>query len=1552
MNLGGLDAAPLPAVCCLRYSVATSWRCLDRNAGTAGSEQTGLQQWKENEVQCKLVNLLMIGAALLASAATSAVEPDAAGALFSRVETAEGQHHLEGVDWRPVPLRTEARQPGPRSESPIRSRAVRVDLGRLNRIRDLAASGDAAPLTLNLFNDVELEAVIERTATTRFGYSLSGRIKGQTHGSVTFVVSDDIVAGAVFSPQGNFVVASRSGAVHRVVEIAGGLECEVEGPEHWAPPTGVSPDASAANVSDGDDGATIDLLVLYTEAALAVEGGLRPMRASIDLAVAWTNDAYEASGVNTRLNLAAAVQVDYQEERSYGLSGFLNQNLDLHRLVEPTDGVMDEVHELRDRYAADVVYLVVDSPGGGGKARLLQARDEDPSRWAFALSKSLSYPNPFFLAHELGHVMGLLHERYQNAEDSPQYFESDSPFPPYSYGYVNQRAFQAGAPVNARWRTIMAYGTQCYDEGFYCRWLQRFSNPNQRYPDDAGDPLGVPGDEPTDAVDGPADAARTLNENRLLVAGFRDSATRCDYRMPEERREVSASEGAFSFEIEADSSCPWTATAFSDFLEIESGGSGTGAGRVSYRVEANDGPGRVGYIVVAGETLSVYQSGQTAPANVCARTAPIRDAITAATGRDCAAISEFDLLDVTTLNLRSRGITTLDAGDFTGLTYLNELNLSANPLDSIPEEAFEDLVNLKSLILGNSGLDSVPTAIRGLPALQELESCCNAIESLHSDAFQGLSELRDLHLQDNRLSTLPDGVLSDLKRLEYLDLRRNEITDVRKEALQGPKEFGRLDLSENPIGDLREDAFASVPGIRQLFLRATELRAVPPRLFEGKRILDLDLSRNRIQDVSGLVFPGDTVSGLNLADNALQEIPAGVFGGFTSPSCRSRQLDLNLSGNPGAPFPLSFELDRVDAADSAAGPAKIVVRVREGAPWPITVRIASASDSSFTTEATVFNGHTESEPFDVESDDPTQLRFAAAPRVPGSYRGIRIALGGPLQLFSLDDRELGLGAGQLEIDLDDAIAKEGIAYTYDAESSDHTVATVSVANGLLLVDAHEAGKITVTVTATAEDGTETVRSFDLRIVSRVTKVPYMPPSIDLRRQGFVRVINHSTRAGMVTVDVRDDKGVAYDSLTLSMPANGVKHFNSDDLEHGNDAKGLSGGVGQGHGGWRLAMASDLDIEALSYIRTTDGFLTAMHDVAPQENSVHRVAIFNPGSNTDQVSLLRLINPGEEDAAVTVRGIDGNGASPGSIVELSVPAGTVRTIGSADLESGNGVQGALGDGIGKWELEVSSDQAIRAMSLLESRSGHLTNLSTVPGVVGDTYAVPLFPSASDELGRQGFVRVINNGDMAAEVAVTAFDETDRDYDPLTLTVGASHTVHFNSDDLELGNQGKGLSGSTGAGTGDWWLTLRSQHDIDVLSYIRTRDGFLTSMHDVVPGVEGRHRAPTFNPGRNTSQVSTLRLVNAGDAAAKVTISAVDDAGSPSNDVVRASIPARAVRTYSAAELESGSASLEGALGRSTGKWQIFVESDRPIMVMSLLESPTGHLTNLSTGTGGR
>ena len=67
-------------------------------------------------------------------------------------------------------------------------------------------------------------------------------------------------------------------------------------------------------------------------------------------------------------------------------------------------------------------------------------------------------------------------------------------------------------------------------------------------------------------------------------------------------------------------------------------------------------------------------------------------------------------------------------------------------------------------------------------------------------------------------------------------------------------------------------------------------------------------------------------------------------------------------------------------------------------------------------------------------------------------------------------------------------------------------------------------------------------------------------------------------------------------------------------------------------------------------------------------------------------------------------------------------------------------------------------------------------------------VPLFPSAADISGRQGFLRVVNRSDVAGEVGVRAYDDTERDYEPLTLAVGAGEAVHFNSDDLEHGNAG--------------------------------------------------------------------------------------------------------------------------------------------------------------------
>ena len=372
---------------------------------------------------------------------------------------------------------------------------------------------------------------------------------------------------------------------------------------------------------------------------------------------------------------------------------------------------------------------------------------------------------------------------------------------------------------------------------------------------------------------------------------------------------------------------------------------------------------------------------------------------------------------------------------------------------------------------------------------------------------------------------------------------------------------------------------------------------------------------------------------------------------------------------------------------------------------------------------------------------------------------------------------------------------------------------------------------------------------------------------------------------------------------------------------------------------------------LSYIRTTDGFVTSMHELAPMTDTGYRVVFFNPGSNLSQASLLRLINPRYEPTEVTITGIDDTGASPGGAVTVSLGPQAPLTLSAQELETGEGLTGALGDGVGKWELNIAADQPILVASLLRSPSGHLTNLSSVPDNQvsrgGETvHEVPLFLSASEAATRQGFARVINHASEQATVRILARDDSGAQRDPITLTVAAGSVGYFNSTDLETGNLAKGLSGGVGSGQGHWRLELSSEADLDVLAYIRTTDGFVTSMHDTVPLAGDRHLVPIFNPGSNRAQVSHLRLINSGTDSARVTLTGVDDEGNRSGNVT-VTVPPREAVTFSAEALENGEG-VGGRLGDGAGKWRLTVTSDEPIQVMSLLDSPTGHLTNLSTG----
>ena len=466
-------------------------------------------------------------------------------------------------------------------------------------------------------------------------------------------------------------------------------------------------------------------------------------------------------------------------------------------------------------------------------------------------------------------------------------------------------------------------------------------------------------------------------------------------------------------------------------------------------------------------------------------------------------------------------------------------------------------------------------------------------------------------------------------------------------------------------------------------------------------------------------------------------------------------------------------------------------------------------------------------------------------------------------------------------------------------------------------------------------------------------IPLFPSASDaLGRRGIARVHNRSARAAEVRVVAVDDSGREYGPLRLFVEANGTAEFDSNDLENGNPNRSLYGGTGPGEGGWRIEMSSDAEIEALSFVRTWDGLLLPMHDVVASEGTSHRVPIFHPASQWDQESRLRLINPGQVPADVSIAGIDSHGNVPGTGVSVTIPAGASLTYTATELESGlgTGLTGSLGAGAGPWQVVIDSAQPLQVMNLLSNSTGHLSNLSTVPfNATPGIHGVPLLPASSDATGRQGLVRVINRTDTAGEVHVKAFDDTQWDYAPLVLSLGSGEALQFDSNDLEQGNPGRGLTGGTGPGEGDWRLELSSDLDIDVLSYVRSWDGLLTAMHDVVPGEGTQYRVASFNAELDPELESLLRLVNPGKTPAEVTISAADSLDTSPGGEVSVTIPAGASRTYTAAELASGEgAGLAGSLGDAAGGWQLIVESGQPLQVMSLLSAPAGRLTNLSSG----
>ena len=124
-------------------------------------------------------------------------------------------------------------------------------------------------------------------------------------------------------------------------------------------------------------------------------------------------------------------------------------------------------------------------------------------------------------------------------------------------------------------------------------------------------------------------------------------------------------------------------------------------------VIVSDGNGGSDSIDVTINVTDVYEIPIT---SVSDRTSAVRDAIiTAVPGvTNANQVTAAHLAAITSLNLRGKSISALNAGDFSGMTALTSLNLFGNQLSNLPDGIFEGLTALTTIRLSRNAVDPLP----------------------------------------------------------------------------------------------------------------------------------------------------------------------------------------------------------------------------------------------------------------------------------------------------------------------------------------------------------------------------------------------------------------------------------------------------------------------------------------------------------------------------------------------------------------------------------------------------------------------------------------------------------------------------------------------------------------------------------------------------------------------------------------------------------------------------------------------------------------------------
>ncbi|CAN5485746.1 hypothetical protein BH23BAC3_BH23BAC3_05850 [soil metagenome] len=285
------------------------------------------------------------------------------------------------------------------------------------------------------------------------------------------------------------------------------------------------PDLSAM-ASSMEDEITIDIMIPYTENARvwAESSSFNSIDAVIANAMALSQTALDNSEIYINLRLVHYYESQYKDDSLENLDdsdpAYVSASDHLRRLTRNPDnnfnlcggqsscketdydGYMEEAHQLRDQYGADLVATVMSEPNTGGLAWLSTSVTGNSAR-AFSVTRVQQIGIGYTLIHELGHNMGSTHARNQNESAAGDFGGL--------FAYSTGNRFSSSTNDYA---TVMSYA----QDGFQA--TPHFSNPDIQVSGiSTGHNITYTGEA------GPSDNARSLNEIKRVIASYRPSMT-------------------------------------------------------------------------------------------------------------------------------------------------------------------------------------------------------------------------------------------------------------------------------------------------------------------------------------------------------------------------------------------------------------------------------------------------------------------------------------------------------------------------------------------------------------------------------------------------------------------------------------------------------------------------------------------------------------------------------------------------------------------------------------------------------------------------------------------------------------------------------------------------------------------------------------------------------------------------------------------------------------------------------------------------------------------